>query len=220
MVLKTPEVREAKIADETSQYKISISYPGFYNSGDASREAAANSVLKGQVEKSINSFKDAAEEAEDFIPEAKSELEIKYETVYLNPSIASIKMSEYTYIEGAAHPLGIFWPFNYNFKDNKEIVLADLFNPGSNYLSALSAISREGLKSQLRENYVPESAEFGTAPITENFSVFFLNKEKLTIIFNVYQVTGYAAGTQTVEIPYSKLGDIINQEGLIKLIRS
>lgn len=229
-ILRTPEVREVKIEEETSQYKISVSYPEFHNigyepnesrspKGDPAREAAANNLMKQKVEQSIGDFKNAAKDAEDFIPEAKSEMEIKYEVVYLNPSIASIKMSEYTYIEGAAHPLGIYWQFNYNFKDNREITLADLFTPGSNYLSTLSSISRDSLENQLKENYVQESVEFGTAPEAGNFSVFFLDKDKLIIIFNVYQVTDYAAGHQTVEIPYDRLTGAINQEGLVKLVR-
>lgn len=208
-VLNTPEVREAKIAEETDQYKITAFYPEFHNLGDPVRESAANNLVKQKVEQLINPFKTAAQDAEDFIPEAKSEMEIKYEIVYLNPSVASIKMSEYTYIEGAAHPLGIYWAFNYNFKDNREIALADLFVPGSNYLPVLSKLSRESLKNQLKENYIQESVEFGTTPISDNFSVFFFDKDKLTIIFNVYQVTGYAAGPQTVEIPYDKLNGVI-----------
>lgn len=220
VALKMPEIQQVKIEDETAQYKITVSYPEFQNLGDSNRQSAANNLIKQKVEQSINSFKNAVKEVTDEIPNVKSEMKIEYEAIYLNPSLASIKISEYTYIEGAAHPIGIYWPFNYNFRDNKEIVLADLFNPGSNYLSILSDVSRESLKNQLKESYDPESVEFGTSPTSENFSVFFLDKDKLTIIFNVYAVAGYAAGSQTVEIPYDKLTEVINSEGLIKLIRA
>lgn len=216
--MKTAAVREARITDETTQYKISVSYPEFYNSGDASREAAANGAIKSQVEKSIAAFKDYAREAEDFSPEIKSELEIKFRVVYLTASVASIQMSEYTYIEGAAHPLGNYWPFNYNFKDNKEIGLGDLFKSGSNYLVKLSQLSQESLKNELGESYDPSAVEFGTAPKSENFSVFVFNRDKLVIIFNPYAVAGYAAGSQTVEFSYEKLGEIISDE-FLNLVR-
>lgn len=217
IVLKTAEVKEVKIDDESPQYKIVASYPEFINSGGPAREEAANALINEKVQKSIGAFRDASKEAAGTLPEAKSEMQISYKVVNLNLWVASIEFSEYTYIEGAAHPLGLFWSFNYNFKDNREIALADLFNPGSNYLSVLSDLSRKSLKNQLKEYYFQESIEFGTAPESENFSVFFLGKDKLIIIFNVYQVTGYAAGPQTVEISYDELRAVINPEGAIQL---
>ncbi len=219
-VLKTPEVKELKIEEETPQYKINVSYPEFHNLGDAPREEAANRAIKVKIDQSITALKDASREAMDISPEIKSEVQIDYEVVNINPQVASIKLRESTYVEGAAHPLGIYWPFNYSFKDNREIALADLFKPGTNYLGELSRLSKESLKSQLGDYYTQEVVEFGTAPVSENFSTFFLEKNKLVIVFNVYSVAAYAAGAQTVEIPYEKLGGFINPEGLIKLIKS
>ena len=217
-VLRTPEVEEAKIEEETPQYKIDVSYPQFHNLGDPNREAAANNLIKEKIEKSTAAFRDAIREATDTFSTTKSELLVSYKVVNLNSSIASILVSEYTYVEGAVHPLGLSSPFNYNFRDNREISLADPFNPGSNYLSVLSDISRASLKRQLKESYIQESVEFGTEPRPENFSVFFLDKDKFVVVFNVYQVIGYAAGSQTVEIPYEQLSGILRQEWL-ELIR-
>ena len=219
VVLKTPEIREVKITEETSEYKINVVYPELRNLGDSSREEAANRVLKAKVDQSIAALKDASREAAEFSPKVKSEIQIDYEVVNANPWVASIKLRESTYVEGAAHPIGIFWPFNYNFKDNKEIALADLFKPGSNYLEVLSDIASEDLKNQLKEYYTEEVLEVGTAPQSENFSTFFLAKDKLVIVFNVYSVAPYAAGSQTVEIPYDELSAFINPEGVIQLAR-
>ena len=219
-VLKTAEVKEVNINEETGGYKITASFPQFYNLGDSAREAAASNLIKGRVEKSIEEFKRGVnEEITDTSPNIKGEMRISYKVVNLNSWVASVEFSEYTYIEGAAHPLDFFSSFNYNFKDNREIVLADLFNPGSNYLSVLSDLSRKSLKNQLGEYYVQESVESGTTPKSENFSVFFLGKDKLTIVFNVYSVTGYAAGAQTVEISYDELRTVIDPEGVIQLTR-
>ena len=228
ITLKTPEVKEVKIEEDTPQYHIAASYPEFHNLGDPIRETAANNLIKSKVQQSIDSLKSASEEAIEISPEIKSELQLDYEVVHINSSVASIKMRESTYVEGAAHPLGIFWPFNYNFKDNKEIALADLFKPGSNYLEVLSNLSREILEGPLYdyEYYDEEAVKFGTAPEPENFSTFFLARDKLIIIFNVYQISPYAVGPKIIEIPYEELNEppdgrvsIINQEGLIKLIR-
>ncbi|MBI2594780.1 MAG: DUF3298 domain-containing protein [Candidatus Colwellbacteria bacterium] len=218
-VLRTPEVREMKIEEETAQYKISASYPEFHNLGDPARERAANAAVKQEIEKATGGFKEYAKEAVDIIPEAKSELQITYATVYLNPSVASIRWSISSYIEGATHPLDVYTSFNYNFRDNKEIPLADLFNPDGNYLAKLSDLSRESLKNQLKDYYTEDVVEAGTEPRSENFGVFFLTRDKLILVFNVYSVAAYAAGAQTVEIPYDNLSALINPQGLIKLIQ-
>ncbi len=218
-ILKTPEVKEVKVEEEAPQYKLNVSYPGFYGLSAASREAAVNSAIKAKIDQSIGAFKDASREAVDISPEIKSELKIDYEIVYLGPTIASVKFRESTYVEGDAHPLSIFWSFNYNFRDNREIVLAQLFNPESNYLRELSRISSESLKDQLKEYYLEESVEFGTSPEADNFSTFFLARDRLIIIFNAYSVAPYAAGSQRVEIPYDELIEVINREGPIKLVR-
>lgn len=219
-VLKTPEVTEVKIEEETLQYKINVSYPEFRNLGDAPREEGANKAIKAKTDQSITALKDASREAVDISSAIKSEIQIDYEVVDINSQIASIRFRESTYVEGAAHPLSIYWPVNYSFKDSREIALADLFKPGTSYLGELSRLSKEALKSQLGDYYAQEVVEFGTAPASENFSTFFLEKDKLVIVFNVYSVAAYAAGAQTVEIPYEKLSGFINPEGLIKLIRS
>ena len=217
-ILKTPEIKEVKIEEDTPQYKLTVSYPEIHNLGDPVRVAAANNLIKEKIQKSIGVFKEASQEVVDISPEIKSEMQMGYEVIYVNPSVLSIKIRESTYIEGDPHPLGIFWSVNYNFRDNREVALADLFNPGSNYLLALSDLSRKKLKSQLGEYYSEESIGFGTAPKPENFAVFFLTKDKLIITFNVYSVASYAAGPQTIEVPYEELGGSVDSEGLIKLI--
>lgn len=216
--LQTPEVKEIKLTEEAPEYKLTVSYPEFHNLGDPAREASANAAIKGKVQTAIEDFKRSAGEEAGTLPSAKSEIQIRHEVIYLNSSIASIKFSEDTYIEGAAHPLVTIWPFNYNFRDNKELTLADIFDQGTNYLSVLSQLSRDSLKNQLQEYYLQESAEPGTEPRPDNFKIFLLTKDKLIIIFNVYQVADYALGPQSVEIPYDRLSVILNQQWL-ELIR-
>lgn len=215
---QAPEVKEVKLTEETIQYKLTVSYPQFLNLGDLNREEAANTAIKSKIETAIGDFKRSVSEDTTDLPNAKSEMRIGYEVVYLNPSIASIKLSEDTYIEGAAHPLAIIWSFNYSFRDNREITLADIFNQGSDYLSALSELSRESLKNQLKENYAQESVELGTRPQQENFEIFLLSKDRLIVIFNVYQVADYALGPQSVEIPYEKLNRFMSPRSPTKLV--
>lgn len=217
--LNTPEVKEVKLEENTPQYRIKASYPEFHNLGDASREAAANAAIKTEIEKEIKDFKGYAEEAMDIVPEAKSELQIGYEAVHVNPSIASIKLSNSTYIEGAAHPFNVYISFNYSFRDLSRITLAELFNPSSNYLSLLADYSRQDLKNQLKDYYTEETVAGGTDPKPENYEVFLLSEDKLILIFNVYSVASYAAGPQKVEISYDELSSIINLEGVIPLAR-
>src|SRR5581483_8272237 len=51
--------------------------------------------------------------------------------------LISVEMSEY-YDGGGAHPNNSFWSLTYDLKANKELKFEDLFNPKSDYNSAIA----------------------------------------------------------------------------------
>lgn len=119
---------------------------------------------------------------------------------------------------GGAHPYEEVVVYNYDVKNKKEMVLADLFPNDPNYLTKISEISRNILINRFTESfggdfdtltekevYIKENLEpmlfDGTNPTKpENFSNFTFNKNKLIIHFGQYQVAPYVAGLQDVEI--------------------
>ena len=53
----------------------------------------------------------------------------------------------------------------------------------------------------------------GAAPTPENYKSWNMQPDGLRITFDPYQVAAYAAGPQTVFVPYSELGDIMRPDG-------
>ncbi len=220
----TPQTKTVEVKESTSTYTVDVKYPEFSGLSSSVPQNAANGLLKTRIEGDIVDFK--KDVAENFIvgePDLPpSAFQMDFEVVYLTDNVASVKLGSYYYITGMAHPNSYYSVFNYDFKNNKEILLADFFNPGSDYLLALSAASAEYLREKLTADgyYLENFVEVGTEPKADNFSSFVFDKDKITLIFNVYQVAPYVAGPQQVEVYYDKVSELNNQSDLIKLIKN
>ncbi len=134
--------------------------------------------------------------------------------------LASIRFDNYQYAAGAAHPNSFYSVFNYDFEKNKQIELVDLFSPGSDFLPIVSEIAFQDLKNQLAETdpFVQETLKNGLVPIKENFKNFVFDKNKITFLFDPYQLGAYAIGPRSVEINYDQLRDFNDKSELLKLI--
>ena len=58
----------------------------------------------------------------------------------------------------------------------------------------------------------------GAGADKDNFSNWNLTKKGLLITFEPYQVAAYAAGSQTVIIPYDKLKSVLKKDGIVSQI--
>ena len=124
------------------------------------------------------------------------------------------------YMRGAAHPYHSIAVYVYDYQQKKLVTATDFFKKDSNYLSLLSKLSQEDLLTQSKIGdmgfmYDKEMVETGTSPTKENFSKLLPMKDGLVIYFDEYQVAPYAAGPQQVVIPYAKLKDLIDAEGVL-----
>lgn len=126
------------------------------------------------------------------------------------------RMGGYT---GGAHPYEEVLAYNYDVKNKKEVVLADLFPNDPNYLIKISNIARSVLVDRFADNlsdgdfdsaterkdYVENTImamvnEGTDANKPENFANFTFNKKELIIHFGQYQVAPYVFGLQDVVI--------------------
>ena len=216
----SPIAKEKTVDETTNEYKIDVKYPEIRGISNQQSQNDANQLIKKITDDGIAGFKNDVEEdaIKDF--SLKSTLKMTYEVSYLNDSIASIKFNIYYYVAGMAHSTDYSSGFNYNLKDNKPIALGDFFNANSSFLSALSTICANDLKTQLKSTqyYNEETIKTGTGEKEENFAELVFDKNGLTIIFNTYQVAPYGAGIKLVKIPYSKFSKINNNSELLKLI--
>ena len=214
-----PTAKELSIQETTNDYKINVKYPEIRGTANSQSQSEANALIKKITDAGIDGFKDDVEKnaVADF--SLKSTLTMDYEVLYLTDIAVSIKFNISYYVAGMAHTTNYSSGFNYNLKDNKSIVLGDLFNPNTDFLSSLSTICTKDLETQLKPDYYNEATvKSGLEPKEENFAEFVFDKTELTMIFNIYQVAPYAAGTRLVKIPYAKLSAINSNNELLKLI--
>jgi hypothetical protein len=185
-------------------------YPQLQGAGAAGD--AFNNLVESTVSKAISQFKNDIEQISpttDLPPAVnRSTIEISYETAFASNSVISVQFRDYRFVAGAAHPNTTTFTVNYDLANNREIALADLFAPNSDYLAWLSKYSLD----KLRTRGFPLFEE-GAAAKAENFQSWNLEAEGLRITFDPYQVAAYAAGPQVLFIPYSALQPISNPHG-------
>jgi hypothetical protein len=120
------------------------------------------------------------------------------------------------YEQGAAHPNSYAEMLNYDLKNGKQLKLSDLFKPGAKYLQPIATYCVADLKKQAKEKgLLDEEIEKGAAASPKNYQSWTITRSGLGIYFDPYQVGPYAAGPQSVLVPYSSLKDLINPEGPI-----
>lgn len=140
----------------------------------------------------------------------KERLNIVYMTAASKQSISYI-FTVYTDTLGAHGNLD-FGTFTFDVKNGAHIKLGDLFISGSNYLEALSILSRQNLPAVIGRRADAAYIAKGTTPEEKNFERFFLDNKELVLLFPPYQVAAYSEGPQTLRIPLTELSGILKPE--------
>jgi hypothetical protein len=193
------------------RYSLKVEYPQIEGPGNPNVEKFNQQVL-ALVSKQINIFKDDALKASADLPDsdAGSELDIEYEVVLATSKLISIKFVASPYLAGAAHPNHYSMVINYDLAAGKQLKLADLFKPNSRYLSIISSYCIAQLKKRLDEFSDYDWINKGAGAKVENYASWNITKTGILITFDPYQVAAYAAGSQTVVVPYDLLKDLID----------
>lgn len=137
-----------------------------------------------------------------------SSYDLQYSLLSPAGDILSFKFDINMYFDGAAHPNSYSLTYNYDLAAGQQLNLHQLFIPGSDYLGPIAAYCKAQLA--LRDIAYFEG---GAEPVLENYRNWNITTNGLLISFDPYQVTAYAAGPQTVLIPYSELFAIIDNAG-------
>lgn len=206
-----------KEKDSSKRSEIFATYPEISGVDSAASEKF-NSTVKKIVTQSVDAYKkqlaDFTDEDIKNMPEAMSlESQIGYEVVSANNDFLSLIFSDYEFL-GGAHGMTNYTTLNYDLKNNREIALADVFQPNVNYLKTISEYSIADFKKRIGDLSDDEWISKGAAADAENFSNWNLTKKGLMFTFESYQVASYAAGPQTVIFPYEKLKDILRKDGI------
>lgn len=187
--------------------------------------AGFNQIVKARVTKEIADFKKQmlALSAADLkmLPEGMNNyIEISYNIEYADNDLISVSFLESNFT-GGAHPNYNYFTITYDLKNGKELKLSELFKPGAKYLQTVSAYAIQDLQSRKapdsNENMGLAQDMFaeGATPKAENYQNWNITKKGLMFTFDPYQVGPYAAGSQSVIVPYARLKEIVKTDGAL-----
>lgn len=174
-----------KISEAAKAYSLDVEYPSF-------GIEKIDSTIEAKINETISEFKALPPNPGD-MASPQNELTIRYELPYIDDKIISFKLitTEYT---GGAHPNSIFSGLNFDPVSGRQYLQDDAFKMIGRSLQQVSISATAQLREKLGEAFSPDGANSNP----ENFSSFLLSKDKVTFIFQPYQVAAYAAGPQEV----------------------
>ena len=213
--------RQIKEDNKKKRYTMAVEYPQIEGAASASVERF-NKEVSGFVTAEINEWKATA--GRDPNEDGGSiggddDLTVRYDVMLATNDLASIVFFGSVYNHGTPHPNSYSKVINYDLKNNHPLKLADLFQPNSNYLATISSYSINDLKRKSKKAgpngslLDDENIEEGASAKEDNYRSWNITPKGLLVTFDAYQVGPYAAGPQTVVIPYAALKAIINPEG-------
>jgi peptidoglycan-N-acetylglucosamine deacetylase len=199
----------------TPPVKITVEYPFMQ---EPAADQMFNQEINTLVQAQIDDINKNAADVEDWraknMPQFFSQLIMKYATALADENFAAVRLEVSPYVAGAAHPNFFYLTVNYDLKRGKLLQLADLFKPGSNYLTIIADYCKTDLKKQGLEMDFSD----GLSPTRENFQNWNLTKDGLQILFDPYQVASWAQGPQKVVIPFDQLQDILLPSGPVEVL--
>jgi len=198
--------------NQTPPFTITAQTPQLSGSDDP-RLTAFNQRLKELVNQEVEMWRQSF--LQNTFPTVTngSFLEANYTLLSQIEDLWSFKFDFHFYSDGAAHPGSYSITLNYDLAQGRELALADLFTPNSNYLEA---ISRYCIAELGKQEFFDGAFTEGAQPTLENYRNWNITPDGLMITFDEYQVAPYAAGPQMVTVPYSELRGLIHPKGVLK----
>jgi uncharacterized protein DUF3298/peptidoglycan-N-acetylmuramic acid deacetylase PdaC-like protein len=209
--------KQIKESNKKLMYEIDARYPQLTGGSNPNFEKF-NQAVRASVTKKVTGFKKdmAPDNNEEPRPEGSmgSDLNVSYEVALAQDDLISVEFSVGSYYQGAAHPNTFTEVVNYDLKNGRQLKLADLFKPGAKYLQTIASYCIADLKKQGKDKgLLDDEIENGASANAKNYQNWTITRKGLGINFDAYQVGPYAAGPQSVFVPYSALKDVINPEG-------
>lgn len=168
---------------ESEDTPIKLDYPVISGLANGEAQKAMNATLKKTVlDYAAEAEKQIANRAAD---ERPYEFEGGYVVTYNQNGVLSLITQQYGYT-GGAHGMTYRSAFTFSLKDGKRLLLGDLFGANPNYKKEMNAKLSKQLKA--------DGGYLGgfTGLNTEKY--FYLKDGKVTLFFQLYEYTAYAAG--------------------------
>ncbi len=189
----------------SANVKISVQYPL-----DLAQNDFVANTIDPFIQTTKNDFLSVLNDS--FLPgSGQYELDVNTEVVQYSSDVTSLVFTIYNY-SGGAHGTSAYQTYTFDLAAGQLVTLEDLFQPNSNFLAVIDPLVEQALKTQVGDMLDPTWLQQGTGENPENYRHFALSADALTFYFDQYQVAPGAAGTQSVSIPLSALGDVLAPE--------
>lgn len=164
-------VTTERTVEETESYHIEKSLPAVSGSVSPLVLAKINSTLRKATDLIVKDFKDEVKDIPQVqLPEnnkdqSKHNLALStMKTNTVNNRYFTVRLADYSYISGAAHPLTSTLSYNFDLKSGELLDLDKIFDGGQNYLGTISSFAKDKLKTQLAKSTAPDT---GVIPRTD-----------------------------------------------------
>lgn len=211
VTLVTVPFNETNPGGDFPTYTITAQTPQLTNSDDP-RVQAFDQRLNDLIAKEVEMWRQSFQQLPVTQYSNGSSLDVKYTLVSQIGDLWSFKFDFSFYSDGAAHPGSYSITVNYDLGQGRELALGDLFLVNSNYLETIAAYCTNEISQQPFADTVFME---GAKPTVENYRNWNIAAEGLRITFDEYQVAPYAAGPQSVTVPYAELKSVIDPQGLL-----
>ena len=192
-------------------YTLKTQTPALQGSDDP-RVANFNNEMAQLTLEEIAKFKDNVVQIQSLPGSPGSAYDQQYKLLSAPGNLLSLKFDIYIYIEGTAHPNTHSRTVNYDLEAGADVMLEQLFLPGSDYLDLIA----NNCIAQLKTRDIGfEGFSSGAQPVPENYGSWNITPTGLLITFDEYKVAAYAAGPQEVVVPYAELKSAIDPHGLL-----
>ena len=193
--------------NDADQYEIKGVFP--YLPTPVAHMETFNTAMQEFEDATLSAFRaDAATAAAAPSASTGSFLQSRYEVLHNQNDLLSLRIWISIYMKGAAHPGSFSKTFNFDLSTGRMLALDDLFQPGADYLPLLSQFCQAEILRR-DSQFWPDGAD----PQPANYRSWNLTPGGLLVTFDEYQVAPYAAGPQSVMVPYSELSGVLLPNG-------
>lgn len=126
-------------------------------------------------------------------------------------NILSLNLINYGYPPLAAHGMTYIKSLTFNVKTGKVYSLADLFKPGSDYITPIS----DNIKIQIKQRDIMTLEEFNQIKPDQDY---YIADKALVVYFQLYELTAYAYGFPMFPISVFDLQSIAREKGPIDIM--
>lgn len=216
----TTETKAYFEENKDENYKFDIKYPEFSSFKNAEAQTKVNADIKNKVLAERDEFKKTLNckgTPDDDQVGNPCVFNTEFNAhVIVNNKILSVPLQNYYYTQGA-HGSVLIWFANYDIEtgeavDFKNVFIGDYVKFIADYSKAeLVKKIGTGTNAMSDTDWIQRGTDFAVAENYEGNIGF--KSDGITVVFQQYQVAAYAAGPQTVFIPYTALTSIISPTG-------